>query len=673
MKSSEEGNSTEEEEERYQVFKVQLTQVRQYLIVALLLILAFGVVLLYRWNRDLIVNIPERCLIIVFSCTFALISYTCSGDDPVVRVDVHAYFLFILPGFIFHTAWSLPRRCRMLKTTATMQKHLPLEAVGLFCTVVPVLSASINAALIYMVHSYHGITYLKSLVVALIYVPVDLPPGQLASLFSDWEFGHVVYLCHAGETLSSYLQSTLLLHLITSLAIHEQLSKISNATTTISTNNSSIVTTIVTDYNHQLDDVSNERVSQYEVGKIVVRWLVSVTVAIVTGVLCGHISYLYTKLYKMTYHNVPIVEPLMVICLFYLSYIVASIFGFGGPLAGTTCALYMALWTEPRTSKRSRHVIRGCLRITTSIAEWFACLSVAQHLFYHKSDVGAILFDSLGNWSFAISIFIFSFATRIVLIYSITSCFNVWYAPPTTRQISTSHINPDNKIAQPAANDVSGNSSGGFIISGWEKFAIFFSGIRGPLSFWLAIYVTECFDFDLLSPKMQQGVFTAVLVAVTVTTFVQGPTIKAFSACLLGPNTPFVQKGQKKPRRRKKYIAILTSAITDPITAGITAIASPKRRMSCKCQTKPRKTESLKQRRDKMTLMTEQYELIRKLNMMLLVDSIQSVNEVSCITDYDPLQSVGSSLISYVSTDFQSQDPSYESTRRRNPILQCTS
>ena len=42
MKSSEEGNSTEEEEERYQVFKVQLTQVRQYLIVALLLILAFG-------------------------------------------------------------------------------------------------------------------------------------------------------------------------------------------------------------------------------------------------------------------------------------------------------------------------------------------------------------------------------------------------------------------------------------------------------------------------------------------------------------------------------------------------------------------------------------------------------------------------------------------------------
>ncbi|XP_063726220.1 sodium/hydrogen exchanger 2-like [Symsagittifera roscoffensis] len=88
--------------------------------------------------------------------------------------------------------------------------------------------------------------------------------------------------------------------------------------------------------------------SDYEVHVILCRWSLSVILAIISGLLCGHLSYLYTNLYKMTYHNVPIVEPLMVFCLFYFSYIVAQMFGFGGPLAATTCALYMSVYTEPR-------------------------------------------------------------------------------------------------------------------------------------------------------------------------------------------------------------------------------------------------------------------------------------------------------------------------------------
>ena len=52
--------------------------------------------------------------------------------------------------------------------------------------------------------------------------------------------------------------------------------------------------------------------SDYEVHVILCRWSLSVILAIISGLLCGHLSYLYTNLYKMTYHNVPIVEPLMV-------------------------------------------------------------------------------------------------------------------------------------------------------------------------------------------------------------------------------------------------------------------------------------------------------------------------------------------------------------------------
>ncbi|XP_063726957.1 uncharacterized protein LOC134854579 isoform X2 [Symsagittifera roscoffensis] len=209
------------------------------------------------------------------------------------------------------------------------------------------------------------------------------------------------------------------------------------------------------------------------------------------------------------------------------------------------------------------------------------------------------------------------------------------------------------------------------LISNWEKFVVFFSGFRGPLSFWLSMYVAECFPYELMSPKLKQGITTAVLVAILVTTFVQGPTIKAFAACLVGNQIPLVQKSPRRVRRRKKYLSVITSSISGPLKAGLNSIIQ-KQSTCCRCRKKTeRKVGFNRQKRQQLSMMTEQYELARKLNMMLLVDSIQSVNEKSCITDYDPLRSVGSSLISVTSTDFYpGENNGYEAEmmRRKNAL-----
>ena len=95
-------------------------------------------------------------------------AYFVAGNEPIISIGVHDYITFILPGFIFHTAWSFPRRCNMLvKNNNSGTGHgsrqnnkpqIPLRAVALFCTLVSTVAS--NFAWYFVIFCFKNANYL---------------------------------------------------------------------------------------------------------------------------------------------------------------------------------------------------------------------------------------------------------------------------------------------------------------------------------------------------------------------------------------------------------------------------------------------------------------------------------------------------------------------------------
>lgn len=106
-------------------------------------------------------------------------------------------------------------------------------------------------------------------------------------------------------------------------------------------------------------------ISAYDVVIGILNFITVSGGGLVIGVLLGAITALVTR----TTNDVRVVEPLIVVCLAYFSYVFAELFHFSGIIALIACGLMQAEYVKDNISVRSFTTIKYFTKTLSSIAD----------------------------------------------------------------------------------------------------------------------------------------------------------------------------------------------------------------------------------------------------------------------------------------------------------------
>ncbi|RWS14834.1 sodium/hydrogen exchanger 2-like protein, partial [Dinothrombium tinctorium] len=136
------------------------------------------------------------------------------------------------------------------------------------------------------------------------------------------------------------------------------------------------------------------------------------------GVILGALIGVFTALATLYTEDVRVVEPLIVIMMAYLSYVIAELFHFSGIISLTTCGLVQAEYARNNLSKKSRTTIKYMTKTLSSIAD------VIIFLF-----LGIVLVreNHIWNTNFVIYTTVFCVVYRFLSVFALTYCANNYF------------------------------------------------------------------------------------------------------------------------------------------------------------------------------------------------------------------------------------------------------
>ncbi len=312
---------TEDEHPRLSLISWRWEEVKSYLVVTLFLLGAATIKICYHHSHSLHTHVPESCVLIVLGTLVGVVIHLMDIKGAIPMFSSERFFFILLPPIILESAYSLHDK--------TFFNNI--RAILLYAVVGTLINVFLVGSSLFVVEQFgwfgrEDIPLVECFTFSTLISAVD--PVAVLAIFQELGVNKSLYFLVFGESLLNDAVVITLYNMVTTFAV-------------------------------------SRVISTYDV---IIGILNFVTVSgggLVIGVLMGAITALVTRVTN----DVRVVEPLIVVCLAYFSYVFAELFHFSGIIALIACGLMQAEYVKDNISVRSFTTIQYFTKTLSSIAD----------------------------------------------------------------------------------------------------------------------------------------------------------------------------------------------------------------------------------------------------------------------------------------------------------------
>ncbi len=428
-------------------------------------------------------HFPESCLLIIVGLvTGVIIHFAYEIEDgyfPTFNGEL--FFNILLPPIILDAAYSIYDE----------DFFLNLNAILVFAVIGTVFNIFSVGGLLYVMYScspamqehVRGLTLVQCLVFTSVISAVD--PVAVLAIFDEIGVNMVLYFLVFGESLLNDGVSVVVYNTMLTLSEQEHITY-----------------------------------DQY------ILAIISFFTVVLGGILIGSVIGILTSLTLRLTSRARVLEPLIIICMAYASYIFAELVHWSGIISLVACGIFQKRYAFINSSKKTYTTVKYGIKTLSATSD---CI-----IFIFLGKVAANRYnDFIFDWGFIISTLVLMTLVRFIGVFSLSWLIN---------QRRTIPINLR------------------------EQFIMAYGGLRGAVGFSL-IYVLFTKDEKENGEVSETNrmFLTTTLVVVFFTVFVQGGTIK--------PLVNGLKITRKAERDKCHIIADVNKKTADHLMAGIESIA----------------------------------------------------------------------------------------------------
>jgi len=457
------------EKHEYSVFHVEFERVEIPFIIALWIFVSSLAKIGFHMTPKLHHIFPESCLLIVVGIIIGFLLFLTS-EHPPSTLTPNVFFIFMLPPIILDAGYFMPNRL-FFDHLGTI---LLMAVVG---TVFNVLTIGVSLwgvgkTGLYGEHDTPGLleTFLFSSLIS----AVD--PVAVLAVFEEIQVDEVLYIVVFGESLLNDAVTVVLYQMFDAYV-----------------------------------EIEEENITVLDIGKGLASFFVVAGGGTIIGIIWGYVTGFVTR---FTNHA-PILEPMFVFTMAYLSYLCAEIFHMSGILAITFCGITMKNYVERNVSGKSQTTIKYAMKMLSSSSETIIFMFLGVATIHDEHD---------WNWWFVVLTIFFCTLFRCLGVLVLVALANRY------------------RIQKLGAVD---------------QFVMMYGGLRGAVAFALVLLINPG-----TVPHAHMFVTTTIAM-VYWTVFVQGITIK--------PLVKFLNvktSAEKEPSMNER----ITGRFMDHIMAGMEGI-----------------------------------------------------------------------------------------------------
>ncbi|XP_053213811.1 Na(+)/H(+) exchanger protein 7-like [Panonychus citri] len=460
------------EDEEVHLISWRWAELGNYFLIGAFLLIAAGVKICYHHSHTLSTHIPESCVLILLGTIVGTIFFFTDTleNEYVPKFNSSTFFYVLLPPIILESAYSLYDKS-FFNNIGTILLYAVVGTIINIATIGPSLYYCSEWGIFGSIR----IPMIECVIFATLISAVD--PVAVLAIFAEVNVNKALYFLVFGESLL----------------------------------NDAVVVTM---YNTVSALAGRENIRVTEIVRGILSFLITSGGGVSMGIFLGALSSIVTRFTA----DVRVVEPLIVICLAYLSYVGAELFHFSGIISLICCGLMQAEYTRHNISKKSYTTIKYLTKTVSSIADVIIFLFLGMVLVRddHDWNTGFVLFTT-----------IFCIIYRFISVFSLTYFANNFFQRLR-------------------------------IVNLAEQLLMAYGGLRGAIAFCLAIML----DTKKIS---QANLFvTATLFVILFTVFVLGSTTK--------PIVRFLQVKIHIKHEAKLFIEI-NNKVVETFMAGMEEIA----------------------------------------------------------------------------------------------------
>jgi len=353
----------------YEVFHVDFERVEIPFIIALWIFVSSLAKIGFHMTPKLHHIFPESCLLIVVGIIIGFLLFLTS-ENPPSTLTPDVFFLFMLPPIILDAGYFMPNRLFFdhLGTILTM------AVVG---TIFNVLTIGISLwgvgqTGLFGEHDTPGI--LETLLFSSLISAVD--PVAVLAVFEEIHVDEVLYIVVFGESLLN-----------------------------------DAVTVVLYNMFEAYVEIEEENITIGDCLKGFASFVVVAGGGTVIGIIWGYVTGFVTR---FTNHA-PILEPMFVFTMAYLSYLCAEIFHMSGILAITFCGITMKNYVERNVSGKSQTTIKYAMKMLSSSSETIIFMFLGVATIHDEHD---------WNWWFVVLTIVFCTLWRSIGVVCLVGVAN---------------------------------------------------------------------------------------------------------------------------------------------------------------------------------------------------------------------------------------------------------
>ncbi|ESN98753.1 hypothetical protein HELRODRAFT_106963, partial [Helobdella robusta] len=318
-----EAGEEEEHEERFQVAKFDFNYVKVPFIVGIWILYAVCAKLFFHWEKYLSRIFPESCLLIIIGVIFGVFLYL--AGERMYEVNTTIFFLVLLPPIILDAGYYMPARAFFDQ----------LGTILLYAILGTLLNNLLLGFALYGVYEGGGfqnfespLLLLHALVLGSLLAAVD--PVAVLAVFESVQVNEMLYIIVFGESLLNDGISVVLYHLFEGFS-----------------------------------EIGIENIQGIDIIAGIASFFVIVFGATGIGMLLGLLAGFMSRFTK---HQRKM-EPLLVLVIGYLSFIIAEMFHLSGIISCTFCGITMRKYVEANYSEKSNKAIHVVLKMFAQASE----------------------------------------------------------------------------------------------------------------------------------------------------------------------------------------------------------------------------------------------------------------------------------------------------------------
>ncbi|KAG8183644.1 hypothetical protein JTE90_005631 [Oedothorax gibbosus] len=380
--------------------------------------------------------LPESCMLIVLGIIVGGIVHFTESREMLPQFTPKAFFLFLLPPIVLESAYSLHDRAFFSN----------LGTIILYAVVGTILNCFIIGLALYAMTSYGAVAgvqleVVECLVFGALISAVD--PVAVLAIFQEVGVNKNLYFLVFGESL---------LNDAVTIVLYMMMVTFSKA----------------------------EYITAEQIALGIAAFLCVSLGGLAIGILMGIVTALITKHTE----DVRVVEPLAMLGVAYLSYLLAEMVHFSGIISIIGCGIVQAHYASKNISDKSNTTVKYFTKMVSAVCDTVIFLFL-----------GMVLVDDQHVWhtSFVLTSTGLCLLVRFASVFFLTFCAN--------KLERTHRINEE------------------------EQFIMAYGGLRGAVAFSLVIMLDDEIEHKNLFT-------TATLFIILFTVFVQGATIKPLVSLL---------------------------------------------------------------------------------------------------------------------------------------------